>query len=65
METRDNNDWTALYHAVYWGHKSTVRMLVNNGANINAYERTTGKTPLMCAAEMGDKGNLYIKLSFV
>ena len=45
----DSNGWTALHHAAYNGDFQAVDMLVNAGANINAFSNQF-KTPLHFAA---------------
>ena len=48
---------TALHHAVYLGWTNMIRILVENGANLNARDRY-GMTPMLMA--MGDpEGRLY------
>lgn len=53
--------WPALMWAIAYGHKDTVTLLLEKGANIN--EKTAwGVTPLMKGAETGYKGLVELLL---
>ncbi|CAG0899414.1 unnamed protein product [Darwinula stevensoni] len=53
MEMRDEEDWTALFHAVFSSYLSLVELLLKQGANPNVMVRKNFLTPLMLAAEAG------------
>ena len=65
MQSKDG--WTALHQAAINGHEAVVRLLLDNGANIEA-KSSLGQglapmmTPLHCAAEMGHGGVLKLLL---
>jgi ankyrin repeat protein len=54
IEKKDTFGWTALHLAVFECHRHhlTVRMLLANGANVNAMD-DTGRTPLQIVLEYG------------
>lgn len=37
LDTLDSNGWTALHHASYHGDLDSVNILLNNGADVNAF----------------------------
>jgi len=54
--------WPALIWATAYGHKDTVTLLLERGADIEAKSRD-GMTPLMKAAETGYKGLVELFLA--
>lgn len=46
MDLKDENGWTALMYASKKGHTVVVKELLENGADVNAKNKT-GKTALM------------------
>lgn len=50
----DNEEWTALHSAVWFGHESLVKLLLDSGAKIDA-EHSLGETPLDFARKQGRK----------
>lgn len=36
IDARDSKGWTALFHATYSGHHNMVKLLLKNGADIDA-----------------------------
>lgn len=51
VHARNPQGWTALMFAAYCGRTDAVRLLAELGADVNARDPNTGKTPLMLAAE--------------
>ena len=47
----DENAYTAIHHAAMNGHPDAVKMLIENGADVNS-EDEFGKTPLFYAADL-------------
>ena len=47
------NDYTPLMYAAMYGQKDAAKVLLENGATVNAHS-ITGNTPLMAAANMGN-----------
>ena len=45
IDATDQNDWTPLYYAVYFGHKEVVKYLLSKGANIDITDASEN-TPL-------------------
>lgn len=45
----DSNGWTALHHACYKGDKASAEILIDSGANINAFSNSK-KSPMHFAA---------------
>lgn len=37
LDTLDSNGWTALIHAAYHGDLESAKILLSNGAKVNAY----------------------------
>ena len=54
VNAKDDNGWTPLHFAVYYGHKEIVELLIAKGADVNAKDKN-GWTPLHLAAENGRK----------
>jgi hypothetical protein len=52
---RRDGDKTPLMHAVYWGHKEIVELLVAKGADINMKDRQIGYTSLHWGIVGGQK----------
>ena len=52
---------TPLHQAVRYGHENIVRLLLNSGANVNAYSQLYG-TPLHWVAEVGHQGIAVVLL---
>lgn len=50
LKATDNFLWTALHHACHCGQLDVVKLLVENGAEIDA-QAINGGTPLMRAVE--------------
>ena len=57
----DENEWTPLIIAVIWGYVDIIRLLVDNGANINS-KGNDGNTALHLAAKIGDKESMLTLL---
>jgi ankyrin repeat protein len=53
VDETDNFKWTALHHTVLTGNSEIVKMLINNGANVNA-QSTSCTTPIMIAVLSND-----------
>ncbi|XP_068085978.1 ankyrin repeat and SAM domain-containing protein 3-like isoform X2 [Anabrus simplex] len=51
VDARDDNGWTALFHAVDMEQEQSMQWLITYGANVNAMEPSTGRTILMLAAK--------------
>jgi ankyrin repeat protein len=51
---KDFQDFTALHYATIWGWTSTIRILLDAGADPNA-ATTAGKTALMYAVEFDNE----------
>lgn len=51
-KSKSNHGWTPLHLASYFGHKSMMELLLDNGADINALNND-GDTPLHKAAFIG------------
>ena len=52
LDTKGNNDWTALHSACWRGKHEVVCLLLRNGADIDPYS-AAGSTPLCLAAMRG------------
>ena len=52
MNAKDDNGWTPLHFAVYYGHKEIVELLIAKGAEVNAKDKN-GWTPLHLAVDGG------------
>ena len=52
---RVDDGWTPLHSAAHWGHKETVELLINKGANVNAKDSKHKETPLYNAASAGHR----------
>ena len=50
LKSRDNFFWTPLHHAYHCGQLDVVKLLLDNGADIDA-QAINGGTPLMRAIE--------------
>lgn len=55
VNEKDFHNFTALHYACIWGWASTVRILIQAGADINAMT-SVGRTPLMYAVEYLNEG---------
>ena len=60
MEVRENNGGTALMAASVKGHQEIVKLLLANGADVNA-KANTGDTVLSLVSKFGDKEVKEIK----
>lgn len=61
LNSKDKEQTTALHYAVRYGHSAIVKLLVENGANVNV-QGEYGATPLHYASRYvykGSKSNLY------
>ena len=54
VNTRDNNKWTPLHYAAYYGHKAVAELLIAEVADVNA-KSDDGWTPLHDATSIGHK----------
>ena len=52
IEQRDEKGWTPLHHAAFNGHASTIDLLLQKGAFVDA-EDGSARSPLMLAASQG------------
>jgi hypothetical protein len=59
---RDKYGRTALTYAVMGGHKTVVKILLNNGANLESKDKN-GRTPLSRAAENGYEAMVKLLLN--
>jgi hypothetical protein len=59
---RDKDGRTALTYAVMGGHKTVVKILLNNGANLESKDKN-GQTPLSWAAENGYEARVKLLLN--
>ena len=57
VNSRDEDGWTALHFAAQGGRVEAVRLLLCNGAEIDAQSSKTGNTALMYAARDGNSGS--------
>jgi ankyrin repeat protein len=54
LQTTDDSGYSALFHAVLYGHASLVKILLGFGVDPNCLEAGgKGFSPLMAAAEAG------------
>jgi ankyrin repeat protein len=65
INKRDNDGHTALFHATRQGHQNVVKLLLEQGADVEAGEPETGLTPLMEAAKEGHELIVNTILTFV
>ena len=54
VNARENNKWTPLHYAAYYGHKVVAELLITEGADVNA-KSDDGWTPLHDATSIGHK----------
>ena len=54
VNAEDENGWTPLHGAAWWGHTETAKFLIGSGADVDA-QGAAGNTPLHQAAEKGHK----------
>jgi ankyrin repeat protein len=64
IHARDNNSETALHRAVAGGQTDIVKMLINNGADVNTTNKY-GYTPLLTAASYNYKDTDLAELQLV
>ena len=62
VERRDANDFTPLIVAIGYGLVEIVKLLIENGANVNTVEVDEALTPLMIAAEAGNESIVELLL---
>ncbi|XP_049839073.1 ankyrin repeat domain-containing protein 50-like isoform X2 [Schistocerca gregaria] len=62
LDSWDFYGWTPLMHAVYFGTPDIVKMLVENGCNVNVAD-ITGKTPLIVAIECSREDMVFTLLN--
>ncbi|XP_046584342.1 oxysterol-binding protein-related protein 1-like [Haliotis rubra] len=63
METHSTRGWTPLHLASYFGHYDTVKILLENGADLNIVN-TVGDTPLHQAAHTAREQVLTVLLEY-
>ncbi|XP_069106084.1 oxysterol-binding protein-related protein 1-like isoform X2 [Argopecten irradians] len=61
--SKANRGWTALHLATYFGHTGVVKLLLENGAHVNAVN-PNGDTPLHKAAFTGRTETLTLLLQY-
>lgn len=52
IDTKDGHGLINVYRSIFTGHESVVKMLIDNGADVNAIDNSN-KTPLIIALENG------------
>lgn len=57
FRTKDNNEWSPIFHATWLGLKDLVSILIKLGYDVNVQEFKFGYTPLMAAC-MTKRNNL-------
>ena len=63
MESKSNNDSpTALWWAAEKGHEAVVKLLLENGANVEFKDRYHDRTPLLLAAGNGHEAVMKLLL---
>ena len=55
----DENDMSALHHAVYGRYSEIASLLIVEGADINALDNK-GRSPLQLASESGDSATVRL-----
>lgn len=58
IERKSDDQWRPLHYAVFFGHESIVKLLIERGADVQAMT-LLGKTPLIIAKEKRMKSELY------
>jgi ankyrin repeat protein len=61
INARGIDDCTPLYYAIGKGDNDIVKLLIDNGADVNIPD-SHGNTPLMAAADMFDDDDTILKL---
>lgn len=56
VDTKDDGERTLLSYASEKGYGDSVKLLIENGADIEAKDKSYGRTPLLWAAEGGHEG---------
>ena len=63
INAKDRNGWIALRAAVRFGHTETVKLLISNGADVNATYGLKNITALMAAVQRGHLEMVELLLS--
>ena len=54
---------TPIFHAIIWGNLKSVKLLLDNGADINIRNQE-GETPLSCAKRLGENEIVALLLKY-
>jgi serine/threonine-protein phosphatase 6 regulatory ankyrin repeat subunit A/serine/threonine-protein phosphatase 6 regulatory ankyrin repeat subunit B len=61
LQETDEEGWTSLHYAAFWGHEETVTFMLGQGAQANSKDED-GCTPFMKACQTGRTGVVHLLL---